>query len=627
MDESAASGNEVIGEVRPSGRHYSAFISYTSADRAAVSRLQSRLERFRLPRRLAKQLGFDRIKPVFVDRSEMRAAPDIDGAISEALQRSDFLIVACTPHTPKSHWVGREIDKFRELRGNANILVALLEGDKSECFHPRLLVDLEQDREPLAADFRRKGDGYRLALLKIVATLIDANLDDLVHRDATRQRQRTLLLSGIAAALVLIIGTLSFWAWSSDRAVDEGRIQASLAMERQLDELRKQIKAGGTLDMVAAVNRNVELFYDELPEYTGLPEVEMGRAQLLQAKVDEASKRGDMEEASANARKAWNVSSRVLEQEPDNTKAIFVHAQSAYWVGYIAWRMRDTPLAANAFARYADLADRLVKAGPDNSEWRQEQGYAYSNLGLLALSEARDPERAQTYFDSAQAAFREVARRSPDDLDVIYELADGEAWLADVALAKGDFNGARRHRDEQKKLLATLLAQEPQNLNYRYDDVGAQIRRALLDAEQGKHAVAIRQLREAHRAASELLAADPDNASVNGQQRTIELFQARSELALTATDQAALGRARAILDDCRDDRVTFAGNEISAFCGILLARSEIRQGNVARARSIVADPEVADWLGSPSLSPTWRFDFQAECRKLGRPELCKAPRQ
>lgn len=627
MDDAAASSGDLTSTDPATSRRYSAFISYTDADRALVARLQSRLERYRLPRRLAQQLGYDRIKPVFVDRSEMRAAPDMDGAIGDALQRSDFLIVASTPRTPVSHWVGREIEMFRELRGDGSILVALLEGSKQESFHPALLVDPERGREPLAADFRPEGDGYRLAMLKIVAALVDASLDDLVHRDATRLQQRNLALAGLAIVLIVIIGSLSFWAWSADRAVDQGRIQASLAMERQLDELRRKIRAGGTLDMAAAINRNVELFYDELPEYTGLPEVELGRAQLLQAKVEEAAKRGDLASAAADARKAWNVSSRVLDLQPENTKAINIHAQSAYWVGYTAWRLRDTPLAANAFARYADLADKLVHAEPQNSEWRLEQGYANSNLGAIALSEARDTARAQRYFESAQAAFREVARRQPDDLDAIYEIADGEGWLADVALAKGDFAGARHYRAEQEKLLGRLLAQYPQNLNYRYDDVGAQIRRGLLDAEEGNHAEAIAKLQRAHRDADDLLAADRANASVMGQLRTIELYQARSELARAADDDGALARAQALLGDCREDRVAFAGNEISGFCGILLARYALMRGDSARARAILADPEVGEWLESPALSPTWRFDFQAECRRLDRPDICTAKRQ
>jgi tetratricopeptide (TPR) repeat protein len=617
LTDGQASAPHLTADTEPAARRYSAFISYTDADRVLALRLQSRLERYRLPARLARQVGYSRIKPVFVDRSEMRAAPDLGDAIRQALARSEHLIVLCTPRTPASHWVGREIDTFRELHGGANVLVALFEGHKADCFHERLLVDGEN--EPLAADFRPGGDG-RLALLKVVAALVEVDLDELVHRDGKRQRRKTVGIGSVAAAIALTIGALSLWAWSSDRAVDRGRTQASLAMQNQLDDLRKRIKAGGTLDMAAAVNRNVELFYDELPTSDQLPEVDLGRAKLLQAKAEDDKKRRDFASAAANAREAWKYSARVLAKKPADPKAIFVHAQSAYWVGYIAWLQRDTPLAANAFARYADLADRLVKADPRNNDYRLEQGYAYSNLGTIALREARDPERARRYFSAAQAAFGEAARRDPGNPDPLYEMADGESWLAGVELARGDFAAAQQHSDRQAKLIADLLRRDPGNREYRVDHLSHQIGQARLDAERGRDQLALNEFRAAHDEAGELFAADPENSWLAGQKRAIELFQAQTLLKLGGA--SSLASVEAILAGCAADWTASADTELPPFCSILSARVALKRGDSEVARRIMADPRLASWLRSPSLSPTWRLDLPAECRKLGDPKLC-----
>jgi tetratricopeptide (TPR) repeat protein len=608
---------EPAGGRDPVARRYSAFISYTDADRALALRLQSRIERYRLPARLARQVGYSRLKPVFVDRSEMGAAPDLGDAIRQALGRSEYLIVLCTPRTPGSHWVGREIDTFRELRGGANILVALFEGHKADCFHPRLLAG--GDTEPLAADFRPGGDGHRLALLKVVAALVGVDLDELVHRDGKRQRRRTAGIGSAVAAIVLTIAALSVWAWSADRAVDRGRAQASRAMTRQLDVLRDKIKAGGTLDMAAAVNRNVELFYDELPP-SGLPEVEMGRAKLLQAKADDAQRRGDPDSAAADARAAWNTSAAVLRKRPDDPNAIFVHAQSAYWVGAAALLRRDTPLAAGAFARYADLADRLVKTAPGNEDYRLEQGYAYSNLGTIALREARDPNRAERYFSAAQAAFREVAQRRPDDLDAIYEVEDGESWLADVELFRRNFKAAQGHRDEQARLLNRLLQREPRDQRFRIDHLTSQIGQARLYSAQGRYRAALERLRLAQEEASALSADDPQDASAASRKRAIELFQAQNQLDLA--DSSTARNAQRLVGDCSNDWAVRSKTELPAFCSILAARVALEHGDPASAKRIMADPRLASWLSSPSLSPTWRLDLPAECRKLGDPELC-----
>jgi hypothetical protein len=619
MSANADSAESVTGDTGSAARHYSAFISYTSADRRIARRLQARLERYRLPRRLAKQVGFDRIKPVFVDRSELRAEHDLDDALCEALARADFLIVVCTPRTPASRWVGREIDAFRELRGDRNILVALFEGESRESFHPRLLAGhADRDTEPLAADFRRDGDGYRLALLKLVASLLGVNLDDLVQRDGRRRRQQLLVSSGVVAAIALVISTLSYIAYSEGAAGDADRITASRAMERQLVEMRAQIQAGGTLDMAAALNRNVELFYEEQQGAAGLPEVELGRAQLLHAKTDDEFRRGDLDAAAANARAAWRITARVLSRQPNDPDAIYNHAQSAYWVAYVAWLQRDTPLAANAFGRYADLADRLVELGPDNDAWRFEQGYAYSNLGMVALREARDTTRAERYFSSAQTAFRDIERRKPGDPDALYEMADGESWLADVELFRGDYRAAQRHRDEQARLIKKLLASDPRNQLYRSDYVSSQIGQARLFAAQGKVGNALRTLRSAQGEAGRLLAEDPANASAAGKKRAIELFLAQNEL-----EAGALDRATGALGNCAQDWGRKSAEELAAFCSILAARIARSRKDDAGARRIMADKRLDEWLALRTLSPTWRLDFPAECRKLGDPKLCR----
>ncbi|MBO0749369.1 MAG: toll/interleukin-1 receptor domain-containing protein, partial [Porphyrobacter sp.] len=515
---------------RPGRAHrYSAFISYSHADRAAVFRLHARLEAYRLPRHLAEQVGVTRIRPVFIDRAEMAASPDLAEVTRKALAETDFLIVACTPHTPKSEWVAREIDLFRELRGRDAILVALLAGDEKASF-PRALLDDGHGRhcEPLAADFRHEGDGARLALLKLIATLLGVDLDELIRRDARRERNRKLAWAAATAAVALIIAGLGWSAYRAWGQAEQGQIVASQTMGHQLDDLRAQIKAGGTLDMAAAVTRNIALFYDQQPSGSELPEVELGKAKVLQAMTEDQLNRGDLKTADAKAREALRLTAGVIAREPQNTDAIFMHAQSAYWVGLVAWRQGDTPLAANAFARYADLANRLVKADPANSDWLLEQGYSNSNLGTLALREARDPKLAWRYFSAAQDAFRKVERRKPGE--EASDLADGEAWLADTLYMAGDFRAARQHRAEQRRLLSGLIEKDPKNRQYRSLEIGAETGQAVIEGNLDNNAGAIRILQDALRKASALAAADPANRTETDRRRAVELFLARAEL-------------------------------------------------------------------------------------------------
>src|SRR5690349_14526678 len=115
---------------------YSAFVSYNRADAAFVRRLHRRLEGYRLPRAVAAASGLRgrRLKPLFRDRDELTAAPDLSDAVREALADSDFLIVICSPAAAASKWVAWEIELFRRLHGDSGILAALIEGDSQSSF-------------------------------------------------------------------------------------------------------------------------------------------------------------------------------------------------------------------------------------------------------------------------------------------------------------------------------------------------------------------------------------------------------------------------------------------------------------------------------------------------------------
>lgn|GEM_PF-954033 len=604
-------------------RRYSAFISYTHADRRIAERLQARLERYRLPRRLAERVGFRRIKPIAMDRDEMPAAPDLSEAIMMALEASDYLIVVCTPRTPGSAWVGKEIDAFRAMRGDTHILAAVFEGDDLQCFHPRLLARGDgAATQPLAPDFRKQADGPRLGLLKLIAALAGVGVDELAQRDAQRRMRQLAALSAVAVAIALSIAGTSYLAYSARVAADREREASARSMQFQLGELRDRIKAGGTLDMAAALNRGVELYYDERSGQSHPLDIELRRAELLQAKAEDLEKRGDLAGAAANARQAWAVSARLRAEHPDLPDVLYAHAQSAYWVGAIAWRQGDTPLAANAFGRYADLTAQLVQRDPGKADWRLEAGYANSNLGSIALREARDLMRAERYFRAAQGAFQAAARDEARKSEAMYELADGEAWLADVARLRGDLVAAGKHRERQQELLTGLLAADPRNLLYRIDRVSNRLGMARLASARGDRAGADAQLRAALAEAGELQSQDPANASVGSQKRAIELFLIENALNNGAAVTGVVGGAGQAPGDCEADRKRVKGEELATFCSLLAARIELRRGNAAEARRILAAPWLARPLAAVSLSPSWRIDFAAECRALGVAGVC-----
>src|ERR1700730_502392 len=189
---------------------YDAFISYrhVERDRKWAEWLIDALERYRVPKALQVNGLPPRLRKIFRDEDEVPASADLNDQINDALKVSRFLIVVCSPYTPRSKWVEREIEIFNELGRGEQVLALLTEGEPGDSFPTAMLVRyrevaepdggkriVKEDKEPLAADVRRRSGVSmekikRFALLRLVAVIVGVKFDDLRQRDHERERKQ-----------------------------------------------------------------------------------------------------------------------------------------------------------------------------------------------------------------------------------------------------------------------------------------------------------------------------------------------------------------------------------------------------------------------------------------------------
>lgn len=215
---------------------YDAFISYrhVEKDRKWAEWLISALEGYRVPKSLQAKGYPARLKKVFRDEDEMPASGDLNDQIKQALRDSRFLIVVCSPYTPRSKWVAREIEIFKQLGRGERVLALLTEGEPHNSFPSAVLERtriiekpdgtteiVKENTEPLAADVRpRKGVKDRVlkeqALLRLVACILGVSYDTLRQRERERARLSWRRNAAIAAtALIMLAGaSLGYWEYT-----------------------------------------------------------------------------------------------------------------------------------------------------------------------------------------------------------------------------------------------------------------------------------------------------------------------------------------------------------------------------------------------------------------------------
>ena len=221
---------------------YDAFISYrhTKMDLEVAKKLHKALETYHIPKSVQKKTGKKKINRVFRDQEELPIGSDLNDNISSALREAEYLIVICSPDTPDSYWVSKEINTFIEMHDREHVLAVLISGEPWESFPKQLLTDSQGNAvEPLAADIRGENQKdrdrkFKTEFLRLAAPLIGCTYDDLKQRHKERIIKRNLTIGLSCAAAVAVFGALfgAYNAVMASRMKKLAEEKAALAEER-----------------------------------------------------------------------------------------------------------------------------------------------------------------------------------------------------------------------------------------------------------------------------------------------------------------------------------------------------------------------------------------------------------
>ena len=290
-----------------------------------AARLHKALETYPVPKHLRAQ--GKATKPVFRDVAELTAAHSLSEKIRDAVKGSRVLIVLCSPAAKASHWVNEEIRLFRKLHGDAAILSAIIEGTPETAFPDALT---EGGREPLAAALGADKAGFKLGVTQLAAGMLETGLDDLIQRGAKRRAR--LMGAGMAASLALsgVMGFTAYQAVDARNAAQTARGEAEGLVEYMIKDLKVKLEPVGRLDLLKGVGDKAVEYYDK-QDIKDLPDDSLNRqAAARQVLAQVHLDAGRMDDAQREIESSAALTREVLERNPDDTDAIYAHAQSEY---------------------------------------------------------------------------------------------------------------------------------------------------------------------------------------------------------------------------------------------------------------------------------------------------------
>ncbi|MFM6854975.1 MAG: toll/interleukin-1 receptor domain-containing protein [Sphingopyxis sp.] len=502
-------------------RRFAAFISYSHQDSAMAARLHRRLEGYRLPGRLRRAAAdaegagrgrgaANRLGAMFRDTADLAAATSLPDAIRAALANADALIILCSPAAARSQWVDAEIRLFRELHPNAPILPAIVAGDLTSALPPALVED---GREPLAADLRAEGDGFKLGFLKLVAALAVVPLDALIQRDAQRKLRRVIGVTLVTGGAMIAMGAMTLFAINARNEAQRQRAQAEGLIEYMLTDLRSQLRGVGRIDVMQAVNVRAMDYYADQGDVALLPDESLERrARVLLAWGEDDLAGGDDAAASGRFAQAHRATAALLARAPGDADAIFAHAQSEYWVGWAAAKLGNRAEYRQRMGNYVRLAERLETAEPGSTRALREVGYSRGNLCTLGINDQPAAPATARDCDAAVAAFRRVWRIKPTDPQAMLDLANRLNWNAERLSRVGDHRAALAHSVEALALSRQLHGADSSNRDWQDMLAASLLTTGQMHARVDEPAQADRLLSEAATMVALLRRHDPANS-------------------------------------------------------------------------------------------------------------------
>ena len=248
---------------------YNAFISYKHAplDIKIASHVQKQLEHFHVPHNLKGTIKHEKITRIFRDKDELPITSDLTETITNALEKSEYLIVICSTNTKESMWVKREIQTFLKTHTKDKIFTVLCDGEPQDVI-PEELLTAEKEIldanglphminvpvEPLSCDYRMPmSRADKEELPRLAAGLLGCSYDELQRRRRQYKLKRMTAIVAAAFAGVLAFGGYMLYSRIQiNKAYMESLRSRSIYLANESEQLLEDGKRADAIQLALA---------------------------------------------------------------------------------------------------------------------------------------------------------------------------------------------------------------------------------------------------------------------------------------------------------------------------------------------------------------------------------------
>ena len=486
-------------------QEYLAFISYrhsdnTEEDQQWATWLHNQLEVYDVPddligtTNLRGEIIPAQIYPVFLDEVSLPAEADLSSAITQALDRSRFLIVLCSPGAVQSRYVNEEILHFKRTGKAGRIMAALIEGEPNasiddakiedpdhretlECFPSALQyaltidnqLDIDNPCEPIAANFRlpdgskgmtnpnvykklllkqgrNKTDAERLAQLyeeqinnarlKIIAGILGVPLEQLTQRDKIYQLHKAQQATQRFRKIALSMGVLALAALiAGGIAIAQWRIAKTQQerAEKLLGEIQSNLKF---------MNFDLRVVLDKyVPQHERLKII-----QKIDNVVNDLQKNGN----SVSADTKYQIAIALMQKADLVLK-------------------NDKLNPTEALSLYQQGLDEIIKLSQQDSSnalFQSNLSISYSKIGALQLRLGNTNAAFKAYQDGFLIA-QALSKLDPLNTNILDMLLGSVDNIGDVQLRLGNTEAALNNYQEGLGIAQTLRNLDPNNTEFQ----------------------------------------------------------------------------------------------------------------------------------------------------------------